>query len=159
MPPMRTRAWLLPLVIVGASACRTPPPPPPPFHTTVNLKDLMLNVIDPAADGVWDAVSTVATVEGVFETFPATDDEWAGVRSYAIQLAETGNLLMLPARSNGSPEWLADAQALTAQSIRAIKATEAKDKDALFTIGGDIYDVCTSCHSKFIVQPAGTVKP
>lgn len=159
MPPMRTMAWLLPLLVVGASACRTPPPPPPPFQTAVNMKDLMLNVIDPAADGVWEAVGTVATVEGVFEKFPASDDEWAGVRSYAIQLAEAGNLLMLPSRSNGSPEWIADAQALITQSTRAIKSIEAKDKDALFTIGGDIYDVCTSCHGKFIVTPPGAVKP
>lgn len=120
------------------------------------MKDLMLNVIDPAADGVWEAVGTVATIEGVFEKFPATDDEWAGVRSYAIQLAESGNLLMLPARSNGSPDWVTDAQALIAQSQRALKAIDAKDKDALFTIGGDIYDVCTSCHRKFspeLVRP------
>ncbi len=159
MPVMRTIAWLLPLVVVGASACNTSPPAPPPFQTTVNMKDLMLNVVDPAADGIWDAVGTVITMDGTFEKFPATDDEWAGVRSYAIQLAESGNLLMLPSRSNGSPEWIADAQALIAQSTRAIKSIEAKDKDALFTIGGDIYDACTSCHNKFIVPPAGTVKP
>ena len=103
MPPMRMFAWLLPLALLAASACASPPPPPPPpFQTTVNMKDLMLNVIDPAADGIWDAVGTIATIEGVFEKFPATDDEWAGVRSYAIQLAESGNLLMLPSRSNGS---------------------------------------------------------
>ena len=123
----------------------------------------MLNVLDPAADGVWEAVGTVATIEGVFEKFPATDDEWAGVRGYAIQLAESGNLLMLPSRSSGSAEWIADAQALITQSQRALKAIDAKDKDALFTIGGDIYDVCTSCHGKFIVQtppPASApVKP
>lgn len=121
------------------------------------MKDFMLNVIDPAADGVWDAVGTISTVEGVFEKFPATDDEWAGVRAYTIQLAEAGNLLMLPARSGGSQEWIADAQALIEQSKRAIKAAEAKDKDAIFTIGGDIYDACTSCHSKFVVPaPAAT---
>jgi hypothetical protein len=163
MRPMRTFAWLLPFALLGASACSSPPPPPPPFQTTVNMKDLMLNVLDPAADGVWDAVGTVATIEGVFEKFPATDDEWAGVRGYAIQLAESGNLLMLPSRSSGSAEWIADAQALIAQSQRALKAIDAKDKDALFTIGGDIYDVCTSCHGKFIVTtppPASTpVKP
>ncbi len=147
---MRTRAWLLSWIVVGASACSTPPPPPP-FQSTVNMKDLMLNVIDPAADGVWDAVGTIATVEGVFEKFPATDDEWAGVRSYAIQLAEAGNLLMLPSRSNGSPEWIADAQAMMAESNRALQAIAARDKDALFTIGGDIYETCTSCHRKFIV--------
>jgi hypothetical protein len=125
------------------------------------MKDLMLNVIDPAADGVWDAVGTVSTIEGVFEKFPATDDEWAGIRAYTIQLAEAGNLLMLPARSNGSPEWIADAQALIEQSKRAMKAAEAKDKDAIFTIGGDIYEVCTSCHTKFIVTapPPPAAKP
>lgn len=157
---MRTIAWLLPVALLGASACAGPaPPPPPPFQTTVNMKDLMLNVIDPAVDGIWDAVGTVVTIEGTFEKFPATDDEWAGVRGYAIQLAESGNLLMLPSRSNGSAEWIADAQALIAASARALKATEAKDKDALFTIGGDIYDVCTSCHSKFIVPTPVAVKP
>ncbi len=154
---MRSFAWLLPLVVLGASACTAPaPPPPPPFQTTVNMKDLMLNVLDPAADGIWDSVGTIMTVEGTFEKFPATDDEWAGVRSYAIQLAESGNLLMLPARSNGSPEWIKEAQALIEASGRALKASDAKDKDALFTIGGDIYDVCTNCHRQFaqaLVRP------
>ena len=154
---MRKFAWLLPFALLVVPACGSPaPPPPPPFQTTANMKDLMLNVLDPAADVIWESVGTIMTLEGTFEKFPATDDEWAGVRGSAIQLAESGNLLMLPSRSNGSLEWQTDAQALTAQSIRAIKAIEAKDKDALFTIGGDIYDVCTSCHSKFspaLVRP------
>jgi len=157
MPPMRPFAWLVSLAVCAASACGAPAPPPaPPFQTTATMKDLMLNVLDPAADGIWESVGTVMTVEGTFEKFPQTDDEWAGVRSYAIQLAESGNLLMLPSRSNGSAEWIADAQALITQSGRALKAIEAKDKDAVFTIGGDIYDVCTSCHSKFsptLVRP------
>lgn len=154
---MRIFAWLLPLAALGASACAGPAPPtPPPFQTTANMKDLMLNVLDPAADGLWDSVGSIMTVEGTFEKFPATDDEWAGVRAYAIQLAESGNLLMLPQRSNGSAEWVADAQDLITQSGRALKAIEAKDKDAVFTIGGDIYDVCTNCHRKFspeLVRP------
>jgi len=157
MRPMRQLAWLVSLAVLGASACGAPAPaPPPPFQTTANMKDLMLNVLDPAADGIWESVGTVMTVDGTFEKFPETDDEWAGVRSYAIQLAESGNLLMLPARSNGSAEWIADAQALITQSGRVLKAIDAKDKDAVFTIGGDIYDVCTSCHSKFsatLVRP------
>jgi len=154
---MRKFAWLLPFALLVVPACGSPaPPPPPPFQTTVNMKDLMLNVLDPAADGIWESVGTIMTMEGTFEKFPGTDDEWAGVRGSAIQLAESGNLLMLPARSNGSAEWITDARALIEASGRAIKAIDAKDKDALFTIGGDIYDVCTSCHSKFspaLVRP------
>ena len=114
----------------------------PPFQPTANMKDLMLNVIDPAADTLWESVGTIMTTEGTFEKAPATDDEWAGVRAGAIQLAEAGNLLMLPSRSGGSQEWIAESRAMI----------EAKDKDALFTIGGDIYDVCTNCHKQFAQQ-------
>lgn len=124
----------------------------PPFQTTANMKDLMLNVLDPAADGLWEAVGTIITLEGRFEKAPQTDDEWAGVRANAIQLAESGNLLMLPSRSSGSAEWITEAKALIEASNRALKAIEAKDKDALFTIGGDIYDVCTNCHKQFALQ-------
>jgi hypothetical protein len=147
-------AWLVPLVVLVASACSSPAPAPalPPFQTTANMKDLMLNIIDPAADGIWESVGTVITVEGTFEKAPSTDDEWAVVRMHAIQMAEAGNLLMLPSRSNGSPEWIAEAQALISASQNAIKAIDARDKDRLFTVGGDIYDVCTNCHKQFALQ-------
>ena len=150
---MLIRTWPVPLILLLA-ACTSAPPAPalPPFQTTANMKDLMLNVIDPAADGLWESVGTIITMEGTFEKAPSTDDEWAGVRASAIQLAESGNLLMLPTRSNGSPEWINEAKAMIDASNRALKAIEAKDKDALFTIGGDIYDVCTNCHKQFAQQ-------
>ena len=124
----------------------------PPFQTTANMKELMLNVLDPAADGIWESVGTIITADGTFEKAPSTDDEWAVVRMHALQLAEAGNLLMLPARSNGSPEWIAEARALIDASQRAVKTIDARDKDALFTTGGDIYDVCTNCHKQFALQ-------
>jgi hypothetical protein len=151
---MRKLSWMAPLVWLAAVSCSPAPPAQtmPPFQATANMKDLMLNVIDPAADTLWESVGTIITSEGTFEKAPATDDEWAGVRAGAIQLAESGNLLMLPTRSGGSAEWIAQAQAMIEASNRAIKSIEAKDKDALFTIGGDIYDVCTNCHSQFAQQ-------
>jgi hypothetical protein len=124
----------------------------PPFQSTANMKELMLNVLDPAADGVWESVGTVITADGTFEKAPSTDDEWAVVRMHALQLAESGNLLMLPSRSNGSPEWIAEANALIEASQRAVKSIDARNKDALFTVGGDIYDVCTNCHRQFALQ-------
>jgi hypothetical protein len=121
----------------------------PPFQTTVNMHDLMNNVLDPAADEIWESVGTVITMEGAFEKAPSTDDEWAGLKGSAMRLAESGNLLLLPARSGGNPDWIKNALALIEQSNRALKAAEAKDKDAIFTIGGDIYDACTNCHKQF----------
>ena len=139
---------------LAAVACSSAPTAPamPPFQATANMKDLMLNVIAPAADTLWEPVGTINTAEGTFEKAPATDDEWAGVRAGAIQLAEAGNLLLLPSRSGGSAEWIAQSQAMIEASNRALKTIEAKDKDALFTVGGDIYDVCTNCHKQFAQQ-------
>ena len=121
----------------------------PPFDTAISVKDLMANVVDPTADGVWEVVGTVSTKEGTFEKAPATDDEWDDVKAKAITLVEIGNLLMLPARSGGSDEWIKRSQELIAQSKRAIQAAEAHDKDGLFNTGADIYEACVNCHKQF----------
>lgn len=149
---MRKVAWLLPLVLLSSCSSPAPAAEMPPFHATANMKELMLNVIDPAADTLWESVGTVLDAQGAHERFPASDDEWAAVKAGAFQLAEAGNLLMIPSRSSGSAEWIAEARALTEASTRAIKAIDARDKDTLFTVGGEIYDVCTNCHKQFALQ-------
>jgi hypothetical protein len=121
----------------------------PPFDTSVSVKDLMENVMDPAADVVWESVGTIMTKEGTYERAPANDDEWHRVKAGAITLVETGNLLMIPARTGGSEEWVSLAQAMIAQSKRAIKAAEDHDKQATFDIGADIYESCVNCHKRF----------
>lgn len=156
---MRTLLWVAPLIVLAGSSCSrpAPPPPSPPFQTVATTKELMNAVLDPAVDVIWDAVGWIVTAEGTFEKAPASDEDWAAVRVAAIQLAESGNLLMIGDRSGGSPEWIAQAQAMIDSSKRAIQAVDKKDKDALFTIGGDIYDACTNCHRQFspaIVAPS-----
>ena len=154
---MRTCWWLTPLFILVASSCSrpAPPPPAPPFQTVATTKELMSAVLDPAVDEIWDSVGFIVTKEGTFEKAPATDEEWAAVRAHAIVLAESGNLLMLGNRAGGSAEWITQAQALIDNSKRAIQAIDKKDKDALFTIGGDLYDVCTNCHRQFMPAIVG----
>lgn len=121
----------------------------PPFDTTVSTKDLMANLVDPTADGVWESVGTIMTKEGTFEKAPANDDEWNAVKASAITLVEVGNLLMIPARSGNNPEWIARAQDLITQSKRAIKAAEDHDTEATFNTGADIYEACVNCHKRF----------
>ena len=121
----------------------------PPFDTTISVKDLMANMMDPTADVVWGSVGTIMTKEGTFEKSPQTDDEWNNVKAHAIMLVEGGNLLMLPARSGGNQEWVQMAQDLITQSKRMITAAEKHDKTAVFDVGADIYDRCVNCHKKF----------
>ena len=109
----------------------------------------MASVADPAADVIWESVGTIYTKEGVFEKKPETDEDWNGVRAGAITLVEVGNLLMLPARSGGNEEWIKLAQAMIAQSQRAMKAAEARDRQAVFDTGADVYEACVNCHKRF----------
>jgi hypothetical protein len=148
---MRISMWLTPLALFFGISCSSQPPAPamPPFDTSVSVKELMANVLDPAADVVWESVGTIVTKEGTFEKAPATDDEWNQVKAAAITLVEGTNGLLLPARSGGSAEWITLAQATIAQSKRMIKAAQDHDKEAVFNVGAELYDSCVNCHKRF----------
>ena len=47
-------------------------PEPPPFEEAVELHELMVHVVEPAAEAYWDAVSTVMDINGTQEIAPAT---------------------------------------------------------------------------------------
>ena len=66
----------------------------------------MADMIDPAADFLWESVSSTVTAAGVEEKQPRTDEEWAEVRRHALILAESANLLLMEAVT-----WRAKAKA------------------------------------------------
>jgi len=153
---MRANLRLLTLLSVfGLSACSEPPPPPPPppasppFHTILDLKQFMKLVIDPATDGVWDSVKTIVTKKGTEEIRPKTDEQWAAVVSSAATVAEASNLLMLDGRALDKKEWMTAVRRLTDTAEKAMKAAEAKDADAVFAAGGEIYEACRGCHQRY----------
>jgi hypothetical protein len=142
----------------GLFACSEPPPPPPPtppppaappFHTILDLKQFMLLVIDPAADGVWDSVKTIVTKKGTEEIRPKTDEQWTAVRGSAATVAEAANLLMLDGRARDKKEWMTAVRRLIDAGEKAMKAAEAKDADAVFATGGEIYEACRACHLRY----------
>lgn len=152
MPPMRTAWALVSVGLLSLGACSAPAPPAPPFKTVATTEQLMNAVIDPTADAIWEAVGTIITPEGTHEIAPQTDDEWAGLQHSALALAESSNLLMIGDRPGGSAEWIAFAEEMREVALKAAKAAEAKDVAASFTIGGEIYDVCSRCHEQFITE-------
>ena len=62
----------------------------------VSIKELMNDMIDPASDNIFNAVSTVISAKGIVETTPQTKEDWAKVRSGAVTLAEGVDLLKIP---------------------------------------------------------------
>jgi len=123
-----------------------------------DVKQLMTAVIDPAADVIWESVGTTVSAEGTVEHAPKTDEEWTAVLNSAFVITESGNLMMMGSRARDSGEWIRQSRALIDVGIRTVKAAEARDKDAIFALGGDIYDVCANCHRAYAVGAEGIPK-
>jgi hypothetical protein len=154
---MRRPFACVPVVLACCAACSAPQAPapsqaPPPYRTVADVKTLMQTVIDPNADVIWGAVGTIETKAGTLEKFPKTDEEWALVRNAAYTVSEAGNLLMLGDRpKEPRDQWMKLSRELIEVGQRAIKAAEARDKDAIFSVGGEVYDACSNCHQKYLV--------
>jgi hypothetical protein len=158
-------------------------PPPPEYVPTATVKDLMQSVVDPNADVVWLAVTTVQSAKGTVETRPKNDEEWTKVRHGAIALTEASNLLMVPGRHVARPgeksetpgvelepsemevlinkdlgAWRKRAHGLHEAGVAALQAIDAKDADKLFEVGEQIERACESCHSQYW-YPNETIPP
>jgi hypothetical protein len=140
------------------------------------IKDLMAYMIDPAADFLWQSVSTTMTKAGMDEKQPRTDEEWNEVRRQAIILTESANLLLVEGRhvareneqleDHGLPGnltaaesektiaenravFVSFAQALREAGVSMLKAADTKSPQALLDNGDTLDQVCEGCHLKF----------
>ena len=144
---MRTIISLLPAsaVLLFACGCASQPA----FKPVGSVKQLMQATIQPSSEVLFEAVGTVVSSSGVEEIAPKNDEEWATVRNNALTLAESGNLLMLGKRAKDKGDWMKMSQALVDVGVVALKAAEAKNPQALFEAGGQVYEVCQQCHNRY----------
>lgn len=147
---MHTSCLIVVLSAVLVAGC-VGEPAGPPFKPVADVKTLMVTVIDPAADAVWESVGMILDEHGVTEWAPETDEEWAAVASGAMTIAEGGNLLMIGARARDQDTWMRMAQGMIDAGLAAYEAAQSKDPDAIFDVGGVIYDACDRCHSVYWV--------
>lgn len=144
---------LVPTLLLAVAACgRTSSD----FEPVADVRELMRSVVEPAADVYWDAVGWIADTTGTYEIVPQSGAEWEAVRSAAVVVTESGNLLMMQGRGMEGKDWTALSRALVAVGRTAIDAAEKQDRDAVFRVGGDIYEVCTACHATFALE---TLRP
>jgi hypothetical protein len=180
MSILPNRLLLSLLLLGGLAACDKPVEAPalalPAFKTTATIQDLMVSIVDPSADIVWESVGTELSKDGLKESQPRTDEEWQVVRRHAITLVESANLLLIPGRSVVGPGGKVDdahvpgilSAAESEQAIRndqvgfakralafhdtaqlALKAIDAKSVAGLLEAGSRIQEACESCHVKF----------
>jgi len=163
------------LIVVLQSACSLQQPKAVmPIKPVATLQEIMLSVIDPNVDPIWNSVSTVATKDGVIEKIPTTDEEWTILKNHAIVLIEAANLLQIPLRPvahAGSStsihpvelqpkeiEALIEAnrkdfnnKAINLQNAAksALVAIKEKNPDKLLEVGSHIEHACEQCHSTY----------
>jgi hypothetical protein len=142
---MRLALCLLPAAWVFTAACASQPA----FKPVATVQQLMHATVHPAAEVLFDSVGTIISLTGVEEIAPKNEEEWDNVRNNALTLAESGNLLMMAGRARDQQSWIKMSQALIDAGMRAVKAAEAKDPEALFDAGGAVYEVCQQCHELY----------
>jgi hypothetical protein len=71
-------------------------------------------------------------------------------------LVESGNLLMLDGRAKDQDQWMTASRGMADAAATVLEAAEAKDVEAYFDAGGVLYEACTACHSRYLIeqQPA-----
>ena len=143
------RALLVCLSLVIMSAGCTSAPAAPPYRPVADVKTLMASILEPAAEVYWDAVGIIVDEHGEQHIEPTTVEQWDAVRNAAYVVAESGNLLMMPSRAIDGGEWMDASRLMVEAARKAIRAAEARDKDAVFDVGAEMYDSCTNCHAKY----------
>ena len=170
---------LLGLLIAGCApkeSAVTAPPAASPLKPIAGVQDVMASMIDPAADFLWESVSTTVTRNTTVEKQPRTDAEWAEVRRQAIILTEGANLIMMDGRhvvkegarleDHGTPgnltaeesekaiaanraSFIAFAQALRDVGVSMLAAADARNPQGITDAGDTLDQVCEGCHLEF----------
>jgi hypothetical protein len=175
-------------VLAASIACSTPkveapaatPAPTvqaaPVMKPVVSVKDLMRFDIDPASDFIFDAVQYDASLKGVKDVYPKTDEDWEKVKIGAVSLAENIYLLKIkrpwtpkgdvnnstgPNPPELSPDqiqakydkdpvlWDAKIEALRNAALEVLEIADKRDTKALFEASADIDMACENCHLEY----------
>ena len=161
---------------VTAQSGQAATPVASPLKPIAGIQDVMAGMIDPAADFLWESVSTTVEKGKTVEKQPRTDAEWAEVRRQAIILAEGANLIMMEGRhvvkegshleDHGTPgnmtaeeseqaiaanrgAFTSFAQALRDVGVSMLTAADAKNPQGLIDAGDTMDQVCEGCHLQF----------
>lgn len=137
-------------LLPGCGSGSQPAVPETQYRPVLDAQQLMNWVLDPSADVIWGSAGSVITEEGEQDLAPVDDEGWAGVRNAAAVVVESGNLLMMPGRTRGE-DWNEFARGMMTMGERALAAAESRDADALFEVGGQLYNVCVACHQQYML--------
>jgi hypothetical protein len=143
--------------LAGCSAPAEPPRPSaqvaapassaPAVLSPVSINAEMVRVVDHAGHQLWDAEKP--------DMAPTTDADWENIVEHATQIAAAGALIRLEGTGPNDrtfvqqPDWQKFATAVSTAGLAALKAGEAKNKEALVAANGQLVEACEGCHKRF----------
>lgn len=110
-----------------------------PFQAVGTMSQLMINIVYPSSNAIFY----------IARGAPKNQLEWNEMANSALTLAESGNLLMMPARARDNEKWMADAKLLVDVGAAAYKAAQAKDAPALTALSDQLNTACVQCHQDY----------
>ena len=183
-PGVRLGLLALGVLTTACSSPKPTPTPPPPLQTAlwgelkpvVSLKELMRDMIEPAADPLFKSVSIVINKQqGMVEKAPKTDKDWEQIRIGAVTLAEGAYLLKVP-RPIAPPEvenknrpaaaevseltpdqilaklladpvlWNARIETLRNVGLEYLEIVKRRDPSELWEAAENLDTACENCH-------------
>lgn len=133
------RAFGLLFLACTALAQDTTQPAAPATQPVATISQIMLAVAYPYSDALFY----------IERNAPKTDKDWTDLQYKALMLAESGNLLMMPGRALDQGDWMKDAKLLVEAGKAAVKATQAKDLNAVLALNDQLVASCTTCHMAY----------
>ena len=142
----------------------------PTMEVYANLLQLMRGVLYPASNVIFAAqndnpgdLKKPAGKDPSMATDPlvSTFGGWQAVENAALALEESSNLLLIPGRTcaNGTPvpinnpDWSKFVQELRDAGMKAYKAAQSTNMDAMVDVSEIMTNACGNCHKKWREKP------
>jgi hypothetical protein len=119
----------------------------PSILSPVSINAEMVRVVDHAAHQLWNVER-----EGMA---PKTDADWENVEEHATQVAAAGALIRLEGSGPNDrtfvqqADWQKFGSEMSSAGLAALKAAEARNKEALVAANSQLVETCESCHKRF----------
>lgn len=122
-------------LLAGAALAQAPSN----FQPVGSTSQLMIDIIYPASDALFY----------IERDPPKNDHDWGVIRTNALMVAESGNLLLMGSRARDQDRWVKDTKLMIEAGNLAFKAAQKKDMAAIVALGDQLTASCIVCHKDY----------
>ncbi len=126
-------------LLAMAAMAQAPSPVPATGRPVGTMQQLMIDIIYPTSDAIFY----------VDREPPKNQHDWDVLRTEALTLAESGNLLMMEGRARDQKNWIMESKMLSDIGGKAYKAAQAKDIDGIRALNDSLNAACVVCHYQY----------